>query len=133
MSNNISFIYGPKRKDPFTGEWNDKYLVPAVKDQQGVWNFIVVTCTPSMNGVYRWNKMQNMGNHKWKTWKNGRTVCYYIPKDECTFKRFDELDMSKPVNQKLIEEVKKQQGEWLKNEVKNRNYEYKKGKPDWML
>lgn len=130
--NNIAYTYGPKLKNPETGEWDSKYLVPAVKDQQGVWNYIVVTCSPSYNGVYRWNKMQNIGTNKWKKWSNGKTICYYIPRDACKFKRFDELDMSKPVNQKLIEEVKKQQEKWFKGGVKGKDA-YKKKKPDWML
>ena len=127
--NNISFIYGPKQKDPFTGEWNNKYLVPALKDQQSTINFIVVTCTPSMNGVYCWKKAEDK---QYKTWMNGKKPCYYIPIDDCVFKRFDELDMTKPINQWLIEEVKKQQEKWYKGEVKGRDA-YKKKKPDWML
>lgn len=34
--NNISFTYGPKGKNPDTDEWDYKYLVPAIKEQQGV-------------------------------------------------------------------------------------------------
>ena len=132
-TNNVAFIYGPKEKNPYTGEWDYKYLVPAVKDQKGVWNYVVVTCTPSMNGVYSWNHMQNMGNHKWKMWMNGKTPCYYIPKDECKFRRFEDLNPDHPLTKVIIEGTKKQQEKWYKNEVKNRDYEYKKGKPDWML
>jgi len=127
--NNISFTYGPKGKNPDTDEWDYKYLVPAIKEQQGVWNYIVVTCSPQFNGVYRWN---HMDKSKCKAWMNGKLPCYYVPIDICTFKRFDELDMDLPVNQKIIEEVKKQQAKWFKGEVKGKDA-YKKKKPDWML
>lgn len=127
---NVSFIYGPKQKDPFTGEWNNKYLVPAVKDQQGEKvNVIVVTCTPSMNGLYFWNAEKSSTYHKWM---NGKKACYYIPVDECKYKKFEELDMTKEKNQWLIGEVKKQQAKWYKGEVKGKDA-YKRKKPDWML
>ena len=127
--NNISFIYGPKHKNPFTDEFDDKYLVPAIKDQQGVWNYIVVTCSPSYNGVYKWN---HMDKKKCKPWMNGKLPCYYVPRDICKCIKFDELDMSKPINQKIIEEVKKMQKKWYKGETKGHE-EYKIKKPDWML
>lgn len=128
-ANNISFIYGPKQKDPFTGEWNNKYLVPAVRDQQGDKNYIVVTCTPSMNGIYMW-KGENRS--KYRMWMNGKKPCYYIPVDDCVFRPFEDLDMTRDCNKALIAEVKKQQAKWYKGEVKGRDA-YKKKKPDWML
>ena len=129
MAKNISFIYGPKEKNPYTGEWDNSYLVPAIKDQQGIWNYIVVTCCPSMNGVYIWH---NLNRKHCKPWMNGKLPCYYVPINICKYVPFDKLDMSKPQNQKIIEEVKKMQSKWYKGEVKGKDA-YKKKKPDWML
>lgn len=50
MGVNVSYVWQPKFVSPF----GDKkiYLVPAVKDQQGVENnYIIVCCSPTYNGV----------------------------------------------------------------------------------
>ena len=127
--NNISFTFTPKGKNPETNEWDYRYLVPAVKDQQGEANFIIVCCHPTLNGVYRWEKKEGK---KYKVWDNHGKACYYIPRDDCEYRSFDELDMTKPINQKLIEKVKQIQNKWYKGETKGHGA-YKRQKPDWML
>ena len=124
---NIAYIYNVKGKNPYTNEWDYRYLVPAVKDQQAKINYVVVTCEPSKNGVYRWKK-----DKKYDTWMNGKMKCYYIPIDDCDFCSFEDLPDNEP-NKKLLEKVKKMQTKWLNKEVKNHNYDYKRGKPSWML
>jgi len=128
ITNNLAFVYRPKEKNPFTGNWDSEYLCPSVISQQGkYWNYIVVTCCPSLNGVYAWKAQDKK---KYKTWTNGKLECYYIPKSDCVYKPFDEVpeEMMNLIRPLIIQ----QQTKWLNNQVKNRNYTYKK-KPDWML
>ena len=122
---NIAYIFRPKEKNPYTGNWDYEYLVPAVSKQKGKkWNYVVVACSPQYNGVYAWD-----ASKKYDTWQNGRMLCYYVPISECQFRTFDEIS---PELRKIIKpEVIKLQEKWLNNQVKNRNYIYKK-KPDWM-
>jgi len=128
VTNNLAFIYRPKEKNPFTGNFDYEYLVPSVISQQGkYWNYIVVTCYPSGNGVYAWKASDKK---KYNTWMNGKMPCYYIPRSDCIYKPFDEVpeEMMELIRPSII----KQQTKWLKNQVENRDYTYRK-KPSWML
>jgi hypothetical protein len=61
-------------------------------------------------------------------WVNGKTTCYEIPISSCTqIKSLEEIKQPD-----IRKEVVRQQKEWLKSEVRNRDYSYK-DTPDWML
>ena len=122
---NFAFIYRPKEKNPYNGNWDYEYLVPAVKNQKGKnHNYIVVTCAPQYNGVYAWD-----ASKKYDTWQNGKLLCYYVPRSECVYKTFDEIP--ERMREMIKPEVIKQQKQWFTNQVKNRDYTYKK-MPSWM-
>lgn len=116
---NIAYIYEPHFK-------TSMFRV-ATKEQQGSeFNYIVVTCSPSYNGVWKY-KSSNKSNYD--IWMNGKLPCFCVPiSDCCKIKELTEL-----TNSAIINRVKKQQSDWLKSNVKNRDYIYKNGKPDWML
>lgn len=114
----ISFIYQPHFK-------TEKFRV-ACKEQQGkLNNYVVVTCSPLYNGVYQY-PADNLS--KYQLWWNNKTPCYCVPIKDCTLiKRLQDLK-----NPEIVNKIRAQQKHWLNNEVKNRNYVYKKI-PDWML
>lgn len=94
----------------------------AVDMQQADVNYIIITCSPSCNGVWKYQNRRD-----YELWLNNKKVCYCVPMDELEFVMpLENLDDKRKV------EVKKDQAKWFKNEVKNRNYEYK-NKPEWML
>ena len=115
---NTCYIYQPHFK-------TDCFRV-AVKEQRGFpYNYVVVTCSPEYNGVWRYNA-ENCD--KYDTWQNGRLTCYCVPTKDCVrIKGLNEL-----VNPNVIAKVKLQQTEWYNSTIKNRDYEYKH-KPNWML
>lgn len=117
MSSNMAFIYEPHFK-------TSKFRV-AVADQQCETNYIVVTCSPRYNGIWKWTK--TLGK-KYETWYNNGLVCYCIPIDECI--KTQELNSIQ--NPEIRAKVKKLQSKWYKSEVRNRDYEYK-NKPEWMI
>ena len=126
MKNNVSYIYAPKGKDPFTGVWNNKYLVPAVDSSQGEdINYIIVTCCPSLNGVWVC-KAENYKNYK--TWDNNGRLCYYVPIDDCEYK----MSLEDLKNPPIINAIKNQQQRWWRGQVKGKEA-HKRGKPEWML
>lgn len=98
----------------------------AKKEQQGeIYNYVVVTCSPEYNGVWRY-KADKV--HNYETWVNGKLQCYCVPIDDCErIKTLTEL-----VNPDVIRQVKRQQSEWFTNNIKNRDYKYKE-KPLWMI
>ena len=106
MGINVAYTWTPKFVSPF----GDKkvYLVPSVRDQQGVdWNYIFVTCSPTYNGVYKY-PAQNV--KKYTKWKNGKLDCLYVPLDDCTrIQLLDELTVPA-----VIDKVAKTQDAWLK-------------------
>ena len=118
---NVAYIYQPHFK-------SHKFRV-ALNDQEGVFeNFIVVTCSPAYNGVWSYPSA-NLKEKNYEIWKNGRLECVCVPIEDCErFKTLEELK-----NPVVIENVKKQQKTWLKNQC-NTDYGHNyKNKPDWML
>lgn len=115
---NVAFIYQPHFK-------TDCFRV-AIKNQQGSdINFIVVTCSPSYNGVWKYDA-HNMNSYA--DWRNNNVWCKCVPINDCTYiKPLEQLS-----NQNIIKIVKQQQNDWFKNQIKNRNYSYV-SKPDWLL
>lgn len=117
---NVAYIYQPHFK---TGMFR-----VAVKDQLGVDdNYIVVTCSPQYNGVYKY-PVSYIQERKYTTWKNKNVNCLCIPIEHChKIKELNEI-----TNNSVLKEVKKQQESWYKSNVENRDYTYKE-RPEWML
>lgn len=115
---NLCYIYQP--------HYNTNSARVAVNCQQAEENYIIITCSPSENGLYKWKKSDL---DELQFWTNGKLPCYVVPMNKCAFiKSLQEIK-----NEDIIKEIKKQQKKWYNKEVKNRDYEYKKGKPEWML
>ena len=115
---NVAFIYQPHFK-------TNCFKVAIDKSQGVTNNFIIVTCSPSYNGVYKYPSEKRFS---YEIWKNGKKSCYCVPIIDCEF--VQKLETLK--NEDIIKEVKKQQKSWLKQEVTNREYKYNK-KPEWAL
>ena len=108
-SNNIAYIMQPHYLSNCFRVSCDKQL--------GRNNYIIVTCSPSFNGVYTYDKSILKDC---KLWSNKGRMCYEIPVNQCTlYKRLEELQ-----NPEIIKEIKKQQSNWVKT--------YKQ-KPDWLI
>lgn len=116
---NVAYVYQPHFK-------NHEFRVAKV-DQEGLKeNFIVVTCSPSYNGVWSYPS-ENV--KKYTVWKNGRLECLCVPIQDCErFKTLEEV-----VNPVVIENIKKQQEKWFKNQVSSQYGTQYKEKPEWML
>jgi hypothetical protein len=103
----------------------EMFRVAVNKQQCDIDNFIVVTCSPQYNGVWKYDGSLH---RSCGVWPNGKTLCYEIPIKSCTFvKSLDE--MTDKVKRKMVAD---QQWEWFTNQVKNRNYTYSE-KPDWFV
>ena len=116
--NNIAFIYEP--------HFNTSKFRVAVKNQQGNnYNYIVVSCSPSYNGVWRYKAERRA---TYDCWKNNTLSCYCVPIEDCEkIKELKDIE-----NTDIIKKIKKQQKNWLDSNVTNRDYKYKT-KPNWML
>ena len=103
---NVSYIWMPKFISPFGDK--ETYLVPGVKEQQGTeWNYIVVCCSPSYNGLYRCPASEYKN---FKTWENNLKKCYYVPISKCEFvKPLEDIEMEVVRNR-----VHKIQSNWYK-------------------
>ena len=103
---NISYIWVPKYVSPF-GD-NEVYLTPGANEQKGSeYNYIVVCCSPSFNGVYKC-KSENYKNYS--TWINNKKKCYYVPINDCElFKKLDEIK-----NTDTLKTIKKVQSDYKK-------------------
>ena len=115
---NVAYIYQPHFN-------TSMFRVAVNKQQSNDTNYIVVTCSPQYNGVWKY------GGEIHKTcgrWVNGKTVCYEIPISSCAFVK--SLNEIQQIDKR--QEVMKQQEKWFKNEVKNQHLNYK-DKPTWML
>lgn len=90
-----------------------------VSNQQGIdENFVVICCTPSMNGLYKWDA-KNKSNYSLVT--NNRKSCYCVPVDDLKFiSRLNDM----PVD--LINIAKGMQEDWFK-------FNNKAKKPEWFL
>ena len=115
---NIAYIYQPHFK-------TSMFRVAVNKQQSKDTNYIVVTCSPQYNGVWKYS---GDIHYSCDRWINGKTACYEIPISSCTFVK--SLNEIVPIDKRRM--VINQQKEWLKNEVKNRNYSYSEI-PDWMM
>lgn len=116
--NNCAFTWMPKWVSPF----GDKkvYFVPRIKDQKGQeWNYIVVCCSPSYNGLWKWPSKE--AKHLMK-WNNHGTMCYYVPVDICEF--------VKPIEDIQMLDVKKKAIETQRNWY---IYNHPKRWPFWLL
>ena len=114
----IAYIYQPHYK-------TQVFRVAVNKQQHPDTNFIVVTCSEQYNGVWKYDSKLH---ETCSRWVNNNTTCYEIPISECTFVR----SLNELRNSEVIDKVIEQQTKWFKNEVKNRNYEYKEI-PEWIL
>lgn len=115
---NIAYIYQPHFK-------TSMFRVAVNKQQSKDTNYIVVTCSPQYNGVWKYSGDIHKTCGKWI---NGKTTCYEIPISSCTFVK--SLNEIIPTDKRQM--VIHQQKEWLKSEVRNRNYSYSEI-PDWMM
>lgn len=114
----IAYIYQPHFK-------TSMFRVAMNKQQSKDENYIVVTCSPQYNGLW---KYAGTIRDTCGRWMNGKIGCYEIPISSCTrMKMLD--DIEKP---KIRKEVVKQQKTWLNNSVKNRDYSYVEV-PDWVV
>ena len=115
---NVAFIYQPHFK-------TECFRV-AMHDQKGRNNnYIIVTCSPMYNGVWRYSP-DNIS--KYKHWQNGNVDCICVPIKDCIQVKNLE-DVTDPT---MCDIIKKQQNDWYKSKVKNRNYQYA-NKPQWIL
>lgn len=92
----------------------------SVDNQQGKeWNFVLITCSPSNNGLYKYPASLCKD---YSIWSNRGRECYEIPMRDLEMVK--ELgDIKRP---DLIEEIKKSQKEWLK-------ISKRKSVPEWFL
>lgn len=113
--NNVSYIYKP--------HFNSNCFRVACKDQPvNSICYIVVTCSPEYNGVYRYT------NKGYKIWMNGHLPCYQVPIGDCVKIK----DLKDLFNKEVIKKVKNQQKKWFIGQVTNKDA-YKTNKPEWML
>ena len=115
---NVAYIYQPHFKS--------NCFRSATKDQQGKkYNYVVVTCSPTYNGVWKYDSNKSSS---FSVWTNGNTPCYCVPISECEFVK-SLKDIS---NVDTLNKVIAQQKQWYNNYIKNRDYNYVE-KPDWVL
>lgn len=109
--NNIAYIFQP--------HYNTGMFRVAKRDQFGKhFNYIVVTCSPSYNGVWKYS-VKNLKDYK--IWSNDGLICYCVPIDDCEkIMTLDEVD-----NPTVIKNIKLQQKKWCKLNNSERE--------DWML
>ena len=121
--NNWALTYEPKFESPFDDD--ETYLVPACKNQHGRnYNYIVVTCSPKFNGVYRYDSHLTAN---FKPWLNGELKIYYVPISICTY-----VSTLEDTTGNCRDAIKKQQMKWINGKVKNHNTIYQVT-PDWCL
>lgn len=90
-----------------------------VTNQRGeVYNYVVICCMPSKNGVYSW-KASN--KDKYGLIMNNKKPCYCVPIEDLQF-----VCSLEDMPETLKKFVKKSQQEWLK-------YVERDKKPDWFL
>lgn len=119
MSNKC-YIYEP--------HFNTNCFRVSMNEQLEDINYIIVTCSPSYNGVYKWNKPLIRSKDELGVWTNGKLPCYTVPIYLCTKIK----DLSELVNPDVIKIVKKQQKDWAEGKVKGKA-PHKRGKQPWMI
>lgn len=101
--NNIAYIYQPHFK-------TSKFRVACKEQLSNEVNYIIVTCSPTYNGVWKWDASKK---DKVETWMNGKLSCYCVPITMCTrVKSLEELK-----NPNVIKIVQEQQRQWKNKEV----------------
>lgn len=127
---NIAVTYQPKFVSPF-GD-SEVYAVPAVNKQRGSsTNWVVISCSPSYNGVYTW---EYDANDIPKVWKNKNLSIYYIPINKMEYvASLEEMQNRTSEGAKyMTKEVIKQQTAWINGKVFNQSKVYT-SVPDWCL
>lgn len=118
IKSNIAYIYQP--------HFNTQKARVSIANQRGDdYNFVVITCSPMFNGVYRYpiSKIPSFGRIY-----NGKLPCYEVPISDLDF--VCSLENIKGEERKSA--VVEQQTKWFKSEVRNRDYIYEEI-PEWML
>lgn len=102
MAKNIAYIFQPHFKT--------MKLRPSCSEQRGTdFNYVVVTCSPSYNGIWKWDATKK---EKYETWNNNNRLCYCVPLSECVkVKELDEITNPEILNgiaytRKLWEDLK---------------------------
>lgn len=115
---NMAFIYQPHFKT--------KCFRVAVSEQRGIdYNYVVVTCSPQYNGIW---KYPASNTRMYSHWKNKNVECLCVPIRDCKYvQTLDSIGTTT-----IINKVKSQQLKWYNNSIVNRNYTYAE-KPNWML
>jgi hypothetical protein len=110
--NNIAIIWQPK----FI---TDEFIVDKRKLSGDEVNYIIVCCSPSYNGV--WKFVRNKYK-QYETYTNKSVICECIPIEECIF--LGGLEGIK--NKTIIKEIRNEQKKFLKMQGRE-------DKPDWLL
>lgn len=114
----MAFIYQP--------HFQSKCFRVAINDQQGTkHNYITVTCSPQYNGIWKYPACNIL---QYPHWKNGNVECVCVPIKDCVMLQ----PLNTIQNMDIRHKVQKQQNQWYKNQIKNRDYTYAK-KPDWFI
>lgn len=115
---NVAFVYQP--------HFMSRSFRANLENQQGTKNnYIVVTCAPAFNGLYKYPAGETKS---YRLWQNKSVTCVCVPISACEkIKDLDEI-----TEPELIEGIKRQQEKWYKNEVDDNKHKYT-SKPDWML
>lgn len=115
---NMAFVYQPHFK-------TECFRVDSNKQQGSHVNYIVVTCSPKYNGIWKY-PAENI--KQYKHWQNGKLDCICVPIKDC--KKLQPLNTIR--TESIKKQVKNQQEKWFKNQIKNRNYDYV-NKPEWII
>ena len=102
--NNTAYIYQPHFM-------TSAFRVACKEQASDEVNYIVVTCSPSYNGVWKWDAKNKP---LVETWYNGKLPCYCVPIKMCTkIKTLEEI-----TNPNVKSIVEAQQSQWKNKEVK---------------
>lgn len=109
--NNIAIIWQPHYM-------SDCFRVN-VKKQRGYENYIIVCCSPSFNGLWKYEVEEGS---EYDEVKNKSITCRCVPVSDCIyiggFEKIKDKD--------LLKEIKNEQKKWLKATGKEK-------KPDWFI
>lgn len=104
--NNISYIYQPHFM-------TNAFRVSCKEQQSDSVNYIVVTSSPTYNGVWKWEAKDK---ETLDIWMNGRLPCYCVPINICHKVK----DLSELTNPSIIQVVEEMQRKWKEKEVKKK-------------
>lgn len=98
MARNIAYIFQPHFKTMM--------LRPSCGEQQGTdANYVVVTCSPTYNGVWRWDASKKCD---YSTWSNNGRLCYCVPLTDCVKVK----ELSEVTNPDVLRNVRRTQDAW---------------------